>query len=164
MAQRWGGQTNPSAKLALTLGQEDEVSKFIQSVERRAIKYVEDNRAKFFPGKKGSKVPVGELFNSSIKSSDDFDPVFSAKLLCRTNDQTSEDVITTPCWDMQRKEEIDSNVHLNKGAVVMAVVQPAHIYAINNSAGVTWKVLRVGVQAYESDTPGSNQAEFDFGV
>lgn len=165
-AQRWGGQANPTAKLAVSIPEESkEVLEFVKGIETLAMQYIQSNRKKFFPGKKGANIPIPDLFNSALRGTDDFDPIFSAKLATNTNEETGEDSITTPCFDMQRKELVDPNIHLEKGAIVVAVVQPSHIYAINNSAGITWKTVRIGIEAYESEVPDSMaKDEFDFGM
>ena len=163
-AQRWQGQANASAKLAVTLTPDAKcVEEWIQSVERAAMAYVDQHRSKFFPGKK-TKIAAADIFNCSIRRSPDFDPVFPAKLAVRRDESSGMDDIKTPCFDMQTKDLIDANVHLNKGAIVVAVVQPEKVYVINNSAGVTWKVVRIGIEAYDSDCPeGSAMDDFDFG-
>lgn len=163
-ARRYAGQSNAAAKLAITLSpvEHADVITFIREMEARAIAYIQNNRKKMFPGKKSS-TPIEDLFNTSIRGSDDFDPVFQAKLMVKTNER-GEDTISTPCFDMQTKELVDPNALLNKGAMVTAVVQPVHIYGINNTVGITWKVVRLGIDAYESDTPaGAAMDDFDFG-
>lgn len=161
--RRYSGQASASAKLAVSLPEErEDVVSFVRGIEAAAIDYIGRNRKKMFPGKKSS-APIEDLFNTAIRGSDDFDPVFQAKLMVKTDAQGA-DIITTPCFDMQTKELVDGNALLNKGAMVTAVVQPVHIYAINNTVGVTWKVIRLGFDAYESDTPaGAAMDDFDFG-
>lgn len=161
-AQRYQGG-NPSAKLAMSVTENNpEVQQFVEYVDNMALQYLNAHKKDFFPGKK-MKTAVEDLFMPSLKASADgsFPPVFRAKMGVGQDD--GSDIITTPCFNMTDKEVIDPNVMLDKGALVNAVIQPAHVYVINNTAGVTWKVVRVGVAGFAAED-SSNRPVFDFGA
>ena len=158
-ASRYNGGA-PGAKLALSVGGgESDVEAFVQRVDKMALEHIRTNAKKYFPTKK--KVTVEDLFNPALKESSDgsFDPVFRPKLT--VGEENGSDVITTPLFNMQDKEVLDPNVMLDKGALVTAVVVPSHVYAINNTAGVTWKVTRAGLEWFAE--PTSSTPAFDFG-
>ena len=159
-AQRYNGG-NPSAKLAMSVTDSNpEVQQFVEYVDNMAIQYLNANKKDFFPGKK-MKTAVEDLFLPSLKPGDgSFPPVFRPKMA--VGQDGDSDIITTPCFNMQDKEVIDPNVMLDKGALVNAVIQPAHVYVINNTAGVTWKVVRVGVAGF-AEADNNIRPVFDFG-
>lgn len=158
-AQRYNGG-NPNAKLALSITEANPtVKQFVEFIDNMAIQYLNSKKKEFFPKK--IKTAVEDLFVPSLKESGDgsFPPVFRAKM--GVGSEGDADIITTPCFNMTDKSIVDPNVMLDKGALVNAVIQPSHVYVINNTAGVTWKVVRVGVTGFaeaESTTP-----VFDFG-
>lgn len=155
-AKAWQGQGDPTAKLSLAVPDDaTAVTQFLHAVDNLAMNALSEHYGKFFPNSK-FRPPIDSIFRYSLHESDgDLEPLFRAKL------KVKDGSITTPTFDMQTKELMDSNVALGKGALVTAIVQPLHVYALGGNAGVTWSVHRVGLEGH-AEAAGTPM-EFDFG-
>tara|TARA_R110002072_G_scaffold303005_1_gene491247 strand:+ start:7735 stop:8364 length:630 start_codon:yes stop_codon:yes gene_type:complete len=154
-AKAWQGSGEASAKAAIAVT-DATLRALLDKVDKVARAGLEKHIEEFYPDAR--KRPLANLlpsmFNGAVQESGDYEPVFKAKL--KVDDKT----IVTPLFHMETKELLDPNAMLEKGAMVTLVVTPLHVYAMTNGVGVTWGVVRMGLDGFA----GAETPTFDFGV
>jgi len=168
-------------KLALAFGDKPETMEgshktffdVLQAIDTKAIDYIKANMKRFFPNKKppSAELLESELFHRSVKLSDEYNPVFQAKVdfeetepaldSAGGNEPTVGDGehtfnLKVTCYTRDG-ERMPAELALAKRNKVIAIAVPEYIWCISGRCGITWKIPRCVVTELATD-----DSAFDF--
>tara|TARA_R110002072_G_scaffold60998_5_gene154195 strand:- start:4498 stop:5220 length:723 start_codon:yes stop_codon:yes gene_type:complete len=144
----------------------------MQDIDTKAIAYIKTNIKRFFPNKKPPSVELleTELFHRSVRITDDYHPVFQAKVdFEETEPAISADGMEHTVGDGEHSFNLKVSCYNKAGASmpaelalakrnkVVAIASPEYIWCISGRCGITWKIPRCVVTELAAD-----ESAFDF--